>query len=836
MSPSKRTPSSRKTPAPTAKAGRAKAKKPAVEVPEGAPGAEEGDGRPEADGEGGKGASRTGRSLVIVESPAKAKTINKFLGRKFVVRASMGHVRDLPKSQLGVDVERGFRLTYQALPDRKHVLDAIRKEAAKAPAVYLAPDPDREGEAIAWHLKEALRLPADRTYRVTFNAITKSEVTKAFEHPRTIDMALVDAQQARRVLDRLVGYQVSPLLWKKVTRGLSAGRVQSVALGLLVDREREIEAFRREPYWKVGAVLKKPGVDPSFEATLERVDGGPAKSIPESDPKGLPKALAEAVVADILGEEPGAEAASRTRGAPKPPKAFVVTAVDRKERRDRPRPPFTTATLQQQASIVLRFGAKRTMMLAQRLYEGVAIPGEGHVALITYMRTDSTRVAPEAVEAARAHVREAYGERYLPSEPNRYASGKKAQEAHEAVRPTEPGRTPESLRGKIDPAQWRLYDLVWRRFVASQMTPAVIDATTADVSAGRGVFRARGEVVRFDGHTRVLGNRGEAVALPPLAEGETLERVSLEVTAHETQPPPRYTEAGLVKALEQNGVGRPSTYASILSTIQDRGYANLVERKFHATPLGKVVTDLLRPAFPELFRIDFTAAMEDRLDKIEEGERWTDVLDDFWEGFKKELDHAEEKMPDRRSVEAPADMRCPECQAPMVGKWSSKSQFFGCSRWPDCKGTRGGEGEKRVAAEPTPHVCPKCGKPLVIRTGRRGRFIACSGYPECKHTSDVDEAGNPVERPSIGEEVLCEKCGKPMVLRWSRRGPFLGCSGYPKCRGTRQLTPAQLAKVPPRRPRFTEPPPDEPRGTPEEGDPVEDGEADEGRGEGDGAP
>jgi DNA topoisomerase-1 len=754
---------------------------------------------------------------VIVESPAKAKTINKFLGRKFVVRASMGHVRDLPKSQLGVDVERGFRLTYQALPDRKHVLDAIRKEAAKAPAVYLAPDPDREGEAIAWHLKEALRLPPDRTYRVTFNAITKSAVTKAFENPRTIDMALVDAQQARRVLDRLVGYQVSPLLWKKVTRGLSAGRVQSVALGLLVDREREIEAFRSEPYWKVAAHLRKPGVEPPFEASLERVDGKPAKTVPEGDPKGMPKDLAEAVVAEIEAKR----------------EPFVVTAVERKERRDRPRPPFTTATLQQQASIVLRFGAKRTMMLAQRLYEGIAIPGEGHVALITYMRTDSTRVAPEAIEAARAHVREAYGERYLPDEPNRYASGKKAQEAHEAVRPTEPGRTPESLRGKIDPAQWRLYDLVWRRFVASQMTPAIIDGTTVDVTAGRGVFRARGEVVRFDGHARVLGHRGEATPLPPLSEGERLERVSLEVTAHETQPPPRYTEAGLVKALEQNGVGRPSTYASILSTIQDRGYATLVERKFHATALGKVVTDLLRPAFPELFRIDFTAAMEDRLDKIEEGERWTDVLDDFYERFRKELEHAEEKMPDRRSVEAPPEVPpCPDCGAPMVGKWSSKAQFFGCSRWPECKGTRGGTGERRVAAEPTAHVCPKCGKPLVIRTGRRGRFIACSGYPECKHTADVDEAGNPIERPSIGEEVPCEKCGKPMVLRFSRRGPFLGCSGYPRCRGTKELTPQQLAKVPPRKPRFSAPEPDEPRGTPEEGDPVEDGEAETGESDG----
>jgi DNA topoisomerase-1 len=755
------------------------------------------EGAPEGDGE------RSGRALVIVESPAKAKTINKFLGRKFVVRASMGHVRDLPKSKLGVDVERGFRLTYQALPDRKHVLEAIRKEAVRAPAVYLAPDPDREGEAIAWHLKEALHLPADRTFRVTFNAITKAEVARAFENPRKIDMALVDAQQARRVLDRLVGYQVSPLLWKKVTRGLSAGRVQSVALGLIVDREREIEAFRSEPYWKVTAHLAKPGAPPPFEAALERIDGQPAKTVPKDDPKGMPQDVAEGI-------------ASELEKAP-----FRVAAVERKERRDRPRPPFTTATLQQQASIVLRYSAKRAMMLAQRLYEGIAIPGEGHVALITYMRTDSTRVAPEALDAARAHVREAYGERYLPQEPNRYSSGKKAQEAHEAVRPNEPERTPESLRGKMDPAQWRLYDLIWRRFVASQMTPAVIDVTTVDVAAGRATFRARGEVLRFDGHTRVLGSRGDAVALPALAEGDVLERESLEVTRHDTQPPPRFTEAGLVKALEQNGVGRPSTYATIISTIQDRGYVRLDERKFHATPLGKVVTDLLRPAFPELFRIDFTAAMEDRLDKIEEGERWTDVIDDFYKGFSKELEHAEEKMPDRRSVEAPADMQCPVCAAPMVGKWSSKSQFFGCSRWPECTGTRGGEGEKRTAAEPTPHVCPKCGKPLVIRTGRRGRFIACSGYPECKHTADVDEQGNPIERPSIGEEVLCDKCGKPMVLRFSRRGPFLGCSGFPKCRGTKQLTPEQLAKVPPRRPRFAVVEAVEPPGRPEEGDPVE---------------
>jgi DNA topoisomerase-1 len=746
---------------------------------------------------------------VIVESPAKAKTINKFLGRKYVVRASMGHVRDLPKSKLGVDVEHGFRLTYQALPDRKHVLDAIREEAARAPAVYLAPDPDREGEAIAWHLKEALHLPDERTYRVTFNAITKAEVTRAFEHPRSIDMALVDAQQARRVLDRLVGYQVSPLLWKKVTRGLSAGRVQSVALGLIVDREREIEAFRSEPYWKVAARLEKPGAPPAFEASLERIDGKPAKTVPADDPKGMPKEVAEGIAHEVERAE------------------FRVATVERKERRDRPRPPFTTATLQQQASIVLRFSAKRTMMLAQRLYEGIALPGEGHVALVTYMRTDSTRVDPEAIAAARAHVTDAYGARYLPETPNAFASGKKAQEGHEAVRPTDPARTPDSLRGRMDPAQWRLYDLVWRRFVASQMLPAVVDVTTVDVQAGRATFRARGEVVRFDGHTRVYGTRGDAVALPALEEGDVLRKEALEVTAHETQPPPRYTEAGLVKALEQNGVGRPSTYATILSTIQDRGYVRLDARKFYATPLGKVVTDLLRPAFPELFRIDFTAGLEDRLDKIEEGERWTDVIDDFYRQFSKELEHAEEKMPDRRSVEAPKDLLCPDCGGAMVGKWSSKAQFFGCARWPDCKGTRGGEGEKRTAAVPTPHTCPKCGKPLVIRTGRRGRFIACSGYPECKHTADVDEQGNPIERPSIGEEVLCDKCGKPMVLRFSRRGPFLGCSGFPKCRGTTQLTPEQLAKVPPRRPRFAQPEPLEPPGTPEEGDPIEEASEDE---------
>ena len=506
---------------------------------------------------------KTGRALVIVESPAKAKTINKFLGRKFMVRASMGHVRDLPKSKLGVDVKNDFKLTYQPLVDRKHVLDALKEAAAKATAIYLAPDPDREGEAIAWHLKEAIDLPKTPTYRVTFNSITKDAVTKAFENPRKIDMALVDAQQARRVLDRLVGYGISPLLWKKVTRGLSAGRVQSVALGLIVDREREIRAFRSQPYWKVTAKLSKPGTPPAFEAPLERIDGQPAKTVPTDDPKGMPKEVAEGIAKELLGG--ATDIASAT------PVPFRVTSVERKERLDRPKPPFTTSTLQQQASIVLRYGSKRTMMLAQRLYEGIPIPGEGPVALITYMRTDSLNVAPEAIAAAREHVGKVYGATYLPEQPNRYKAGGKAQEAHEAVRPTEPSRTPESLKGLIDPAQWRLYDLIWRRFMGSQMTPGRIDTTTVEIAAGRGMFRAKGEVVVFDGCTRVYGTRGDAEALPAMEVGDALHLDDLPATAHETQPPPRYTEAGLVKALEQDGVGRPSTYATIIGTIQDRG-------------------------------------------------------------------------------------------------------------------------------------------------------------------------------------------------------------------------------------------------------------------------
>jgi len=727
-------------------------------------------------------AARKKKNLVIVESPAKARTINKYLGADFEVVASKGHVRDLPKSRFGIDIENGWVPTYRPLQDRKDVLQSLKKQAAKAGIVYLAPDPDREGEAIAWHLKEALGLDEERTRRVTFNEITKNAVAKAFQDAGHIDMDRVAAQEARRFLDRVVGYKLSPLLSRRLTETLSAGRVQSVAVRLIVEREREIQGFTPEEFWKIAAVLKSP-----------KSDVGSPKSrqlIPDSGQRtagsglGTAAELPEGAFVAELAEWAGAKfKASNQEQADAIVKAlegasYVISKVEQKDRQEKAPPPFTTSTLQQQASIRLRYTAKRTMMLAQRLYEGVELGTEGSVGLITYMRTDSTRVAAEALTACRGHIKQVHGSRYLPDKPNLYASGKGAQDAHEAIRPTDLAYTPERVARFLPQDQLRLYSLIYNRFVASQMNPAIFAVTNVDVSAAQGVFKAQGKVMKFDGYRKVLAPAGkqEDALLPPVAERQVLDLLKLNATQHFTEPPSRYNEASLVKTLEKEGIGRPSTYASIISKIQDRGYVELKERRFYATKLGMTVTDLLVEHFPRIMDPKFTSHMEEELDEIETRKyQRNDVLNEFYVPFQKALQDAEGKLA------ADAD-KCPECGKPLVERFSRFGKFFGCSGHPDCKYIkRGGAATPREPPKPTGIACPNCGKPMVQRLSRRGPFLGCSGYPECKTTMNLDPAGKPVVTAKPTDHV-CDKCGKPMVLREGPRGPFLACTGYPKCR------------------------------------------------------
>jgi DNA topoisomerase-1 len=740
-------------------------------------------------------ATRKKKKLVIVESPAKAKTIHKYLGPDFEVAASKGHVRDLPSKNFGIDIEKGWVPTYRTLDDRKDVLAALKKQAAKADAVYLAPDPDREGEAIAWHLKEALGLRDERTHRVTFNEITKRAIQDAFSHPGTIDMDRVAAQEARRFLDRVVGYKLSPLLRLKVTRGLSAGRVQSVAVRLIVEREREIQGFKPEEYWKITALLAPEGtVEKPAKVKVVFRKKETAEENGQAETPVLPKVPEGAFLAQLAewagkkfeahAEEQVKPVISALEGA-----TYVVAKVEQKDRLEKPSPPFTTSTLQQQASIRLHFSAKKTMMLAQRLYEGVTLGSEGSVALITYMRTDSTRVSDDAVKSCREHVNTKYGPPYLPAQPNRYASGKSAQEAHEAIRPTDLAYTPEQVAGHLPQDQLRLYTLIYNRFVASQMTPAIFAVTNVDVRAAEGLFKAQGKILKFDGYRRVLPPVGkqEDALLPPLQEKQPLDLLDLVPMQHFTQPPPRYSEASLVKSLEKEGIGRPSTYASIISKIQDRGYVEQKERRFYATELGMVVTDLLVEHFPKVMDLKFTGHMEEELDQIEARKIHRDeVLTEFWEPFRQSLEVAKSKMQTVKGVET--DEKCPQCGKALVVRYSKKtgSKFLGCSGYPECTYTKPTNGNGREAPVLTEHKCPTCGKPMVQRMGSRGPFLGCSGYPECRTTMNFDNEGKPVlaSRPT---EHVCDKCGKPMVLREGPRGPFLACTGYPKCRNAKDV-------------------------------------------------
>jgi DNA topoisomerase-1 len=782
------------------------------------------------------------RSLVIVESPAKAKTINKYLGRDYTVKASYGHVMDLPKKEIGLrlpgeeagkkkrkkangkkapklvptDDARIFEPTLQIIPGKAKIINDLRKAASGAEAVYLAADPDREGEAISAHLKMVLSKPARfvveeaaeegkngdqngkkaeakakpaktapiqaadprKIFRVTFNEITQKAIRAAFEKPGQVDERLVDAQQARRVLDRLVGYKISPLLWDKVRRGLSAGRVQTVALRLIVEREQEIRAFIPKEYWTIHALLEAEA-PPTFEAKLTKYKGEEIEVPNEAE--------AQRIVAAV----------ERAR--------WQVAAVTQKERRRFAPPPFTTSKLQQAAYNRLRFTAKRTMALAQRLYEGVELGDEGSVALITYMRTDSVRVSADALAQVREMIPAAYGPEYLPEKPNFYKSKKDAQEAHEAIRPTDVSRRPEDVQRHLEPDLFKLYQLIWQRFVGSQMVPAVFDQTTIDVAAADYTFRASGSVEKFKGYLAVYQAAAEdedkeadaegtegAGALPQVAEGQMLRLEKIRPEQHFTEPPPRYTEATLVKELEEKGIGRPSTYATIISTIVDREYVNKDQGRFTPTMLGERVSDLLVKSFSDVFDVGFTARMEEELDEIEEGKiPWRKSVADFYKPFVEDLEKAEGEMASYKAG-IPTGQKCEKCgEGELLERISRHGFFLGCARYPECDFTRDLSPEisgEELESEAGPEYCDNCGREMIIKRGQWGPFLACTGYPDCKTTRRLVHGTRRAHQPDqpLGEN--CPDCGQPLLLKHGRYGEFIGCSGYPKCKYIRSKT------------------------------------------------
>ncbi|MDJ0837354.1 MAG: type I DNA topoisomerase [Acidobacteriota bacterium] len=720
-----------------------------------------------------------GKSLVIVESPAKAKTINKYLGDDFKVLASMGHIRDLPTNKLGVDLEDDFSPNYTIMPSKRKVISELSSEAKKADKVYLAPDPDREGEAICYHLQEAV-IPKDKpTYRVMFNEITKSAVQNAVSHPKETDMKRVDAQQARRILDRLVGYLISPVLWKKVKRGISAGRVQSVALRMIAEREYEIINFDKEEYWAFYAQVEG-SEKPAFRTRLMRWQG-------ENIRQGNKPAKAT-----IDNEKLAREVETTLKHS-----TFSVASIKRKARRQNPAAPFTTSKLQQDASRALSFSVKKTMMIAQKLYEGIEIEGEP-VGLITYMRTDSTRVSDEAINQVRDYIGQKFDADYLPAEPRRIKQKSGAQDGHEAIRPTNVNYEPDDIAKFLDKDELRLYTLIWRRFVASQMTAKKMDETVLTIEAGPGEFEAKGLVTTFPGFSVVYVEKssapkeeeGDKADLPKLDEGETLKVHELEARQNFTKPPARYSEASLVKALEENGIGRPSTYATILSTIQNRDYVEKRDNRFHPSELGMVVTDLLTKSFPDLMDIKYTAKMEDLLDEVEEGGRtWRELLGEFYTGFRTELDEAEDKMPNMKRDGLETDLTCEECgERKLVIKSGKYGQFLSCSGYPDCTGAKKikdlkledtqipvlramiGQEEEPLPAITEP--CPECGGELIHKRGRYGDFIACSNYPDCRY----------IHKETIGVKCPREDCTGEIQQRKSKKGKiFYSCTGYPKC-------------------------------------------------------
>jgi len=704
------------------------------------------------------------RKLVIVESPAKARTIGKFLGKEFSVKASVGHIRDLPKSSLGVDEAHGYEPEYVVLPEKKKVVEELRKAARSADEVYIATDPDREGEAICWHVQEVLRSTKKQFHRVEFHEITKRAVRQAMERPRQVDMNRVNAQQARRVIDRLMGYRISPLLWEKVKRGLSAGRVQSVALKMICDREAEIEAFVPEEFWVVDAKVRA-AAPPPFALRLAKRDG--KKWRPGNADE------AEAVAAAIRSTE------------------LRVSRATRRTSRQKPKPPFITSHLQQEASRRLRMPVRKTMQVAQRLYEGVDLGGRGTVGLITYMRTDSFRVADEALDAARALIARQWGETALPAKPNRYRSRASAQDAHEAIRPTDPTLTPDDVAPYLSSDQLRLYRLVWERFVASQMTPAVFDVTQVEVQVGPYTLAATGKVLRDPGFLRVWKDAkegdGEGALPAGLEDGTPLELEKVELEQKFTQPPARYNEASLVKALEENGIGRPSTYASILATLSSRDYVVREKGTFRPTALGRLVARLLVASFADIVNERYTASLEEQLDRVAAGEEdWRATVQRFAAELGRDLERAKKEMEQVKGKGIPTDETCPECGAPLVMKFGRYGEFLACSRYPDCRYTRdvdeggdtgGGEAETEEAAP----RCPECEAPMVQKRSRFGLFWACSRYPECRGTRPIGKKALPKPEPT-GVPCPMEGCDGELMAKKSRRGTtFYACNRYPKC-------------------------------------------------------
>jgi DNA topoisomerase-1 len=719
------------------------------------------------------------KNLVIVESPAKAKTLEKYLGRDFQVKASVGHVVDLPKSKLGVDVKKDFAPDFTVIQAKKKVIDDLKKAAKGKENIYLASDPDREGEAIAWHIAGQVAKNHKRVHRVLINEITKKAVQDAIAKPLELDRNKFDAQIARRVLDRLVGYKISPLLWNKVRRGLSAGRVQSVAVRLVCERETDIRAFEPIEYWSLTALLEGR-LPPSFKAKLvqwkeQKIDN--KKFRLEND----------ATVQGIIQSLEGA--------------AWVIDEVEKKERRRYPAPPFVTSKLQQEAARKLGFQPRRTMQLAQHLYEGIELGKEGSVGLITYMRTDSTRVSNDALAAVRQHIQTQYGKNYLPGKSNTFRSKKSAQDAHEAIRPTSLEHTPERVRRYLRRDMFQLYSLIWDRFVASQMVPAVYDQTAFAIPVQEALFRATGQQIKFDGFMKVyIEGRDERASqangedeedeaqdtdgmLPDLQKGDALNLLSLEPRQHFTQPPPRYTQASLIKELDEKGIGRPSTYAAIISNILDREYVSQNEsRQLLPTDLGFLVTDLLVESFPDILNVEFTASMEDELDKIEIGkEKWTKAMKRFYTPFERDLKKAEKEMRDVKRQEVPTDIECDKCGARMVIKWGRNGEFLACPQYPECKNTknfkRSDTGEiEIVAEEEVNETCEECGRPMLLRWGKFGKFLGCSGYPECKNIQ-------PLEKP-VDLGVKCPECKQGNIKeRKSRWGKvFYGCDKYPECK------------------------------------------------------
>jgi DNA topoisomerase-1 len=709
-----------------------------------------------------------GKSLLIVESPTKVNTLKKIVGKDFIIKASVGHLKDLPKKKLGVDVDNDFAPEYITIRGKGKILQELKTAAKKCDMIYLAPDPDREGEAIAHHIgNEVARFTKGKIFRVTFNEITKKAVLDAIKNPTELNNNRVNAQQARRILDRLVGYKISPILWKKVHRGLSAGRVQSVALRIVCEREREILAFKPREYWSIALELEG-SEKPQFQAKLFKIDGNKAEI--------ANKAEADEILKSLDGAKP------------------VLEDIVKKERKRNPSAPFITSTLQQEASRKLNFSPKKTMMLAQRLYEGIAMGRKGTVGLITYMRTDSVKLSDQALEEVRAFIPERYGKEFLPESPNMYKSKKSAQEAHEAIRPTDVLLEPSTIKENLEKDMFRLYQLIWSRFVSCQMVPAVLDTTQFDIKTGKFLFRSNGSILKFAGFMKVYvesqdDEKSDAVQstgkaddrlLPALKKGEELKVQEVLPEQHFTQPPARFSEAMLVKELEDKGVGRPSTYAATISVIKDRDYIQNVERRLQPVELGFMINDLLVENFPDIMTTEFTAKMEEQLDDIEEGNlEWVDALKSFYTPFKADLEKAEEKMKDFKAQVEETDEVCEKCDQPMIIKWGRFGKFMACTGYPECKNTKdlGGKGDSEDGAQSdeVEGNCDKCESPLIMKRGRFGKFIACSNYPECKFTK------------AIGMGITCpeEACKGEIAARRSKKGrTFYGCTKYPDCKFT----------------------------------------------------